>query len=288
MRRMAWYLSDRLAEYAAAADGMLRARPGQNTILLGAAETLRARGTGAFGATAPLFGWWQQPGREVTAAFLHTPPFPAVLTSMTAEQAVALAAALASRGRRLGGVNAEPPVAAALAAAWQQLTGEATRVHMRSRLYELGQLRLPDPAPPGQARVASPADRSLLIAWCEAFHREAQSGPEHVTTMVDDRISYRGLTLWESAGQPVSLAGLTRQVAGQVRVGPVYTPPGLRGQGFGGAVTWAVSRAALDAGATSVLLFTDLANPTSNALYQRLGYLPVADRTIYSFGDNGL
>ncbi len=80
------------------------------------------------------------------------------------------------------------------------------------------------------------------------------------------------------------MAGLTRPAAGQVRVGPVYTPPALRDRGYRGAVTAAVSRAALDAGATEVLLFTDLANPTSNARYQRLGYETVADRAIYSFG----
>ena len=91
-------------------------------------------------------------------------------------------------------------------------------------------LRWPDPRPPGQARVAGPADRSLLIAWSEAFHREAQSGPEDLESMVDDRLSYRGLSLWEDSGQPVSMAGLTRMTAGQVRVGPVYTPPRLRGR----------------------------------------------------------
>ena len=44
-----------------------------------------------------------------------------------------------------------------------------------------------------------------------------------------------------------------------------------------------MSQAALDAGAAEVVLFTDLANPASNALYQRLGYEAVADRAIYSF-----
>jgi predicted GNAT family acetyltransferase len=185
-------------------------------------------------------------------------------------------------------VNGEPAAAAAFATAWHQLTGKEVSVHMRSRLYQLGQLRPPEPMPAGQARVATLADRGLSIAWCEAFHQEAQSGPEDVPGMVDDRLSYRGLTLWEAGGQPVSLAGLTRPAAGQVRVGPVYTPPGQRGQGYGGAVTWAVSRAALDAGVTGVLLFTDLANPTSNALYQRLGYRAVSDRTMYSFGENSL
>ena len=68
-----------------------------------------------------------------------------------------------------------------------------------------------------------------------------------------------------------------------VRVGPVYTPPGLRGRGYGGAATAAVSQAALGAGAREVVLYTDLANPTSNALYQRLGYRPVEDRVVLSF-----
>jgi GNAT superfamily N-acetyltransferase len=68
-----------------------------------------------------------------------------------------------------------------------------------------------------------------------------------------------------------------------VRVGPVYTPPELRGHGYASAVTAAVSRQALDAGAAQVLLFTDLANPVSNAIYQRIGYRPVEDRTVLAF-----
>jgi predicted GNAT family acetyltransferase len=69
-----------------------------------------------------------------------------------------------------------------------------------------------------------------------------------------------------------------------VRVGSVYTPSELRGRGYAGAVTATVSQAARDAGAAEVLLYTDLANPTSNALYQRLGYRPVEDRVMLSFG----
>jgi predicted GNAT family acetyltransferase len=91
------------------------------------------------------------------------------------------------------------------------------------------------------------------------------------------------MTVWEVGGIPVSLAGVTRTVAGMVRVGPVYTPPALRRRGYAGAATAAVSQAALDAGARVVVLYTDLANPTSNALYQRLGYHPVEDRVVMSF-----
>ncbi len=280
---MPWFLSDSLPEYSATVGGLLARRPAQHTILLGAIETLRAAGTRAFGAIAPLFGWWQEPDGEVSAAFLHTPPFPVALTSVPVPAAVALARALAARARTVSGVNADPGGAEAFARAWHELTGDTAELHMRSRLFQLGGLRWPDPRPPGQARVAERDDRSLLIAWSEAFHREAQSGPEDLESMVDDRLSYRGLSLWEDAGQPVSMAGLTRMAAGQVRVGPVYTPPRLRGKGYAGGVTCTVSQAARDAGADRVLLFTDLANPTSNALYQRLGYQPLEDRAIWSF-----
>jgi predicted GNAT family acetyltransferase len=68
-----------------------------------------------------------------------------------------------------------------------------------------------------------------------------------------------------------------------VRVAPVYTPPEHRGRGYAAAATAVVSRAALDAGAREVLLYTDLANPTSNRLYARLGYRPVEDRVVLTF-----
>jgi hypothetical protein len=283
---MAWFFSADVRDYLGAAGGFLRSRPAEHTILLSAAETIRAKGPSAFGGPC-LFGWWQAPGGAVAGAFLHTPPFPVVLTGMAAEVAAELAGLLAARAHQMSGVNADAAAGSAFTRAWEQATGNGARVRMRTQLYRLDTLRPPDPAAAGQARVAGPADRGLVIAWCEAFHREAEPGPRgDLELMVDDRLSYGGFTLWE-AGQPVSLAGLSRPVSGQARVGPVYTPPGQRGRGYGGAVTWAVSRAALDAGITGVLLFTDLANPTSNALYQRLGYRPIADRAVWSLRGGG-
>jgi predicted GNAT family acetyltransferase len=92
------------------------------------------------------------------------------------------------------------------------------------------------------------------------------------------------MIVWENPdGELVGLASGNRMVAGMVRIGPVYTPPEHRGRGIGAAVTGALSQAALDAGAQDVLLFTDLANPTSNGIYQRLGYVPVEDRVSLEF-----
>jgi predicted GNAT family acetyltransferase len=72
-------------------------------------------------------------------------------------------------------------------------------------------------------------------------------------------------------------------VAGMIRVDPVYTPAHLRARGYAGAVTVEVTRTALAAGATDVVLFTNPANATSNALYRRIGYVPLADFTGYRF-----
>jgi GNAT superfamily N-acetyltransferase len=245
---------------------------------------VRRRGRAAFGGSAPLFGWWRHAGGPVESTFLHTPPYPGLLTSGAHEDSVRpLAEGLAGLGRPLPGINAAETAAMAFSAAWQRLTGADTQVRLRSRLYRLGELQPPAPAPPGAARVAVAADAELLEAWFGAFSRELAGVAPPIPGAVADRIGYGGLTLWEKDGVPVSLAGRTRPADGTVRVGPVYTPPEHRRRGYGAVITAAVSRAALDEGATAVVLFTDLANPTSNSLYQRLGYRPVEDRVVVGF-----
>jgi predicted GNAT family acetyltransferase len=280
---MAWTLTGSLDDYVATAGEFLRSRPVHNTIQLTALESLRARGASVFGDVAPLFGWWRSAAAEVTAAVLHTPPYPVLLTGLPEHSADALAEALAASGRQLPGVGAQQGDAAAFAAAWSRLTGARSREAGRSRLFRLGQLRAPVPLPRGAARVAATADRDLLESWFDAFTKELADLGGPGRGAVDDRLSYGGLTLWEADGAAVSLAGYNRPAAGVVRVGPVYTPPDHRGHGYGGAVTAAVSQAALDAGASHCVLFTDLANPVSNALYQRLGYRPVEERVVFRF-----
>lgn len=138
--------------------------------------------------------------------------------------------------------------------------------------------------PAGMARLAGIGDRDLLVRWMVCFAEDVgfgEGGDE--AQFVDDRLSYGGLRLWERAGEPVSFAGVSRPGAGIVRVGPVYTPSEHRRHGYGTAVTAALTQATLDAGAAGVVLFTDLANPTSNAIYQTIGYEPVEDRVVLSF-----
>ncbi|MEU6085054.1 GNAT family N-acetyltransferase [Streptomyces sp. NPDC047108] len=273
---MAWTTTHDLDAFLSAAGDFLRTRPAEHTVLLSVAAALHA-GTRSYGDDPPEYGWWRAADGAVRGAFLRTPPHPVLLSSMPDEAADDLAAVALRADRPTGGVNGGSAAARAYAAGWERRTGATTHCRLSTRLYRLGDLTPPEPAPPGAARPARRRDRDLLIAWIEAFRRDIDAHTEDCASAVDDRLSYGGLTLWEADGVPVSLAGVSRTVAGMVRVGPVYTPPAQRGSGYAGAVTAAISGAARGAGAAEVLLFADLANSTTNALYQRIGYRPVED-----------
>jgi len=268
-----WTQTTDLDEFTAAAGEFLRAQPVAHTLHLTTADGLRARGPHAFGYADPRFGWWRSDGGDVTAAFLHTPPRPLMLTGVPADAQPSLVDVLTG----VDAFHAERGDAEAIAAQWCRRTGGAADMTAASRLYRLGELTPPDPAPPGRARVATPDDHALLLRWYESFHAEIGEEGANLAQAVDHRISYGGLLLWEVDGIPVSMAGRTEPAAGMVRVAPVFTPREVRGRGYAAGATVAVSRAAARL-ADVVLLFTDLDNPTSNRLYQRLGYRPVVDR----------
>ncbi|MEU8874341.1 GNAT family N-acetyltransferase [Streptomyces javensis] len=285
---MAWTVSYDLEEFRAAAGGFLRAHPARNTTLLTVVSSLTVAGSGRYGAEPPVYGWWtgeeKDPAAGLEGAFLCTPPYPPLLSALSGEAARALARTLARDGElKVTGVNAGRGTAEAFATAWADLTGAVSTVEQTHRLYRLDALTPPDPTPPGRPRTATATDRDLLIAWYEGFARETDALRDDVAAQVDDKLGHDGITVWELDGRPVACAGISRTIAGMARVSLVYTPPELRGRGYAGAATAVVSGAARAAGVREVLLFTDLDNPTSNALYQRLGYRPVEDHLVLSF-----
>ncbi|CAM5710825.1 N-acetyltransferase OS=Streptomyces fumanus OX=67302 GN=GCM10018772_40320 PE=4 SV=1 [Streptomyces fumanus] len=129
-------------------------------------------------------------------------------------------------------------------------------------------------------RWAGEGDVERLVRWNREFMIDVGEDGESVD---ERRVGHRRYAFWETPdGTPVSMAGVKPLVAGQVRVGPGTPRARFRGRGWG-AVTAEVSREALAEGAKEVVLFADLANPTSDALYQRLGYVPVAGFADYDF-----
>ncbi|MFE6160848.1 GNAT family N-acetyltransferase [Streptomyces sp. NPDC056486] len=296
-----WQLTSDLDQFLDRAGDFLRSDPAAHTALLSVSDTLRTRGIHVYGERDPLFGIHTEGGGTegsgsgadgaVDGVFLWTPPHRLSLSPLTDKAAADdLAALLADAGEELPGVGAERETAEAFAQAWQRNTGAVAEVSYRDRLYRLGTLTPPDPAPEGAARVATEADRELLTRWHREFAEAlGENAGMDSGTWADSRIAYGGITLWETPdGTPAAMAGRTRRVAGQARVAPVYTPAELRGRGYAGAATVEVSRAALADGADEVLLFADIANPTSTGLYQRIGFRPVRDFAQYVFTRSGV
>jgi GNAT superfamily N-acetyltransferase len=223
--------------------------------------------------------------REVRGAALQVAGWPLVVSALPVRFADALASVLAGRDPDLNGVSGPREEADAFADAWLARAGRRRRGAMSQRLFAL-QTLTPPVGVPGASRVATLDDLELLVAWRADFEEAAI--PEDLPRAGADAIARNmslghGSVLWERDGEPVALASASAPAAAMSRVGPVWTPPRYRNRGFGSAVTAAVSQWALDAGAKHVVLFTDLSNPVSNAIYPRIGYRPVFDAVEFTF-----
>jgi predicted GNAT family acetyltransferase len=276
-----WRLSHDVDAFADRAWDLLASRPAEQTVALTIVESLRA---GHRWSDSPeLFGWYVD-GAEVQGAMCMTPPFEMLLAVVPGDALAELVATLRAEDVALHGVNGDVPTVERFAAAWLEGTALHARTVFEQRLYALGTLHRPDPPPPGRARTAVDADLDLAARWLRAFQREAGVPATDVERLARASIDDRRMWLWEDEGGSVAaLAGRTAPAARVSRVAPVYTPPASRRRGYGAAVTAACTADALERGADHVVLFTDLANPTSNAIYQRIGYRPMTDRRVVRF-----
>jgi GNAT superfamily N-acetyltransferase len=224
-------------------------------------------------------------GKRVVGAAIQTPPWRLVLSVFDVP---GVGEALATELRRdpLPGAVGPAESGAAFAAAWHRDKGGPAPVHRHERAFQLRAVTRPRPAPGAMAR-AGQADRDVVINWIEAFNHEAGiGGPVQAFDRMADRWLAgigRTLYLWHDEGRPVSMAGAGGRTPHGIRVGPVYTPPEVRGRGYASNLVAGVSQLQLDAGLEFVFLFTDLANPTANKIYQSIGYEPVIEIDEYDF-----
>jgi predicted GNAT family acetyltransferase len=234
-------------------------------------------------APSTLLTLWRD-GRIAGAAF-RIPPWPLGVSAVPADALEIVAEALLERDPDVRYVSGARDVAEPFAEIWAKLT--ATTIHevVALRLYRLGTLE--PPTVPGAARPATTDDVPLLVAWrrqfeIEAFGEEREHGRAEATLRGSMTMG-NGNLLWEVDGQVVAYAAVGLPTDGMSRIGPVYTPPERRGRGYGSAITAAAARWALDAGAKSVILYADVANPISTGIYQRIGFRPVYDQTELRF-----
>ena len=257
----------------------------ENNLLLGIVGALAvgrpAVPAAGAGAERPLLAIVEDDAGALAAVAVRTPPSKLVLARAPDAALAALARGIAVVDRALPGVVGPVEAAAAFATHWSEATGASARAGMRQRVYRLD--RVVEPAPvAGRLRAAGEGDVARVAEWVDAFSRDTGVERWNAEALVRRKLEDRALWLWEHRG-PASMACTTGATARGIRVGLVYTPPERRGRGYASACVAAVSRAQLAAGRRWCSLFTDLANPTSNHIYQAIGYRPVCDFADYWF-----
>lgn len=226
---------------------------------------------------------------EVIGAVLRGQGRPLVVSGMPVTCASAVDAVAARTDPQPPGAIGPVREVQAHLAAHVARTGRDAAVVKRLRLFRLVTLVTPVTVP-GRARRATEVDAELLARWQGEFDTEAfgrprtEPDPAAAAQLREARAAGAGYLIWERAGEPVAYAAARRPISGMSRIGPVYTAAEQRGRGYGSAVTAAAAAWARGAGAREVVLFTDLANPTSNAIYPRIGFRPVGDGLEVAYG----
>jgi hypothetical protein len=282
---------DNVATFAARAEPLLLAREAEHCLAIGIVTILR-RGEMTSAASPYLAVVVDEQG-GVVEAVIATPLNNLILSLLAAGSETAAAeiirlvaedvcAALPD----LPGVLGPPELARRFAEQWARFTRQGARVDAHERIYHLARVRPQRPVAGAMRRIKE-ADRPLLREWLNAFWIEALGLPGH--SRVDDDINRRlrfessGMYLWQHGADVMSLAGYGGPTPHGARIGPVFTPLEARGHGYASALVATLSQLLLDEGRQAVYLFTDLANPTSNHIYQEIGYEPVGDITSYLF-----
>ncbi len=214
-------------------------------------------------------------GGDLAGAALMTPPHNLLLDAVPLAAAPLVADWAVDNGLAPPGALGSVDVVGAYAARDAERTGSTHRVTRDQGIYRLTDL-VPPEGVPGALRSARAEDADLVLAWDHAFVEEVGL-PVREAGRLHQRIEQELIWLWEDGGNVVSLAGCGGYTPNGARIGPVYTPPEHRGRGYGSAVTAGATAALLDRGRRYCFLYTDLANPTSNKIYQALGYEHVTD-----------
>jgi predicted GNAT family acetyltransferase len=260
----------------------LEAREAEHNLIFGICSTIEADPTQFEGA--PYLATVLH-GDRVVAAAIRTPPWRLVLSVMDHPGAAhRLVDDLA--GEALPGVVGPSMSAEHFAEGWTRVTRTPSRLSTHERAFQLRQV-IPPRSAPGDMVRSDPSHLELLADWARAFHEEAmRDAPgQDWLRMAERWIKGIGRTayLWVDGGRVVSLTGVGGLTPHGIRIGPVYTPPAERGRGYASNLVAQVSQLQLHAGRQFVFLFTDLANPTANKIYQDIGYEPVIDIDEYEF-----
>ena len=278
------------AEFLDVAGAHLAEQPVLSTVMAGVASRIRDQLASGVPWPDGVPCWFAAfvDRATVVATAMRTAPFgeyPAYLLPMSDDAAVLLARTLLDRDEPVLGANGALPAVQVFCEEMARATGKRATVGQHTRLFELGQLKEPRETP-GRLRPARLEEQDLVTSWYDAFMADAdeQAGrapgsSPHESPTPDEmrhRIETGQIFVWEVDGVPLHVTAATLPAFGVSRVGPVYTPGEHRGQGYASRAVHEVSRLLVERGVRACL-FTDQANPTSNKIYEALGYERLVD-----------
>jgi predicted GNAT family acetyltransferase len=271
---------DNASDFQARVWPFLLQHEAENNLMIGLVGQLAA-GKDLFTAAGerPLLALVDDGG--TVAAALMTPPYRMNLSRAPDAALDLLARSLHARNVTLPGVIGPRSSAEAFSTNWARLTGRSARRGKALRIYQLDSAK-PVSRAGGELCQACSTDVDLALKWMRAFAAEVNESHPPTLERVAQRIADRDVFFWK-APDPVSMACATGPTPNGIRIGAVYTPPGRRNRGYASALVAALSQYQLGTGRRFCFLFTDAANPTSNNIYQKIGYQPVCDFATYDF-----
>lgn len=260
--------------------------PLTHNVILGVANRLSA--SDGDDGPSPFFAIARQGHGPVTGVVMQTPPRHLVVSGDFSSAAVLeLGRKMEEAGLEIPGVHGPRPAVTQVANALANQRSLGLRTAVAMRLFKVQASDLASaPTVAGSFRWATVGDHRLLGDWWLDFFREAVPHEANVAKreQVIARINSGDVAVWVAEDRPVSMAVRGRQIGTGATVGPVYTPPHQRRQGFGQALTHALTSAILATPSMAfACLFTDETNATSNAIYQAIGYKQVGEAATLDF-----
>ena len=214
---------------------------------------------------------------SIVGAALMTPPRRLLITSMPDPAVSAIAEFMFAEAVLVPGVLGPTTETKRFTDYWTSRTGKLCRPKMSERIYACKTVNSTNHAP-GRLRPTTKEDQSLLSEWCVQFCLDARIEDETVDfqTRLPHKIANQSLFVWDN-DEPVSMAGLVRETVHGIAISWVYTPSHLRKRGYATSCVATLTQRILHSGKHFCCLYTDLANPTSNSIYQKIGYQPICD-----------
>jgi len=244
----------------------------ENNLMIGILLSL-ADGTGKWKDEPVLFV--VEDDGLVVAVAVRTPPHNLLLTQAEESPLDILVTEMNSQGIGVPGILGPVSAVEHFAKRWSAIADCDIEPERNMRIYQLHQVFAP-PHVPGSARFEDSEDAGRILRWQQSFNQECGLHHGLSEEKMIKAIRDQHVLMWQD-DYPVSMAFTSGSTPNGIRVSGVYTPPGHRGKGYASANVAALSQHCLDEGRQFCCLFTDLANPTSNSIYQRIGYYPVSD-----------